>query len=129
MSSSALARGTTAVLEFVAKRRWGYSSRLMRPLVAQLGPLSALRWFACQMPRYECTRKIFGNVRTYLLCVAISLVNECHHCIYAYGYAIQLAYLNEHGRLFPVTEHEICQMSGLPPGVIRHRLIDIIQRA
>jgi alkylhydroperoxidase family enzyme len=129
MASSALKRVVTVVLERLGMHLWGFPPRLMAPIVVQLGPLRALAWFAWNMPRYERTLKEFGAVRTHLICTAISLVNGCRYCGYGHGYALQLAYLREHHRLFPLSEHTMGLLRGLPPGVIRHRMAGAAQRA
>lgn len=129
MASSAMARGATAMLESMAKQRWGYPPRLMAATVAELGPLRALWWFAWNLPRYHRTLSTFGEVRAYLLCLAISLVNGSAYCVSCYTYALQLAYLRKHGRLFPLDESAIDDLRGLPPAVIRSRLSEATHRA
>lgn len=129
MGTGALRRCATAMLEAIGERRWGYPPRLMAPAVAQLGPVGALRWFAWNMPRYERTIRTLGEVRTHLLCLAISLVNDCEYCTHAYAYALELAYLDNHGRLFPLGARTIGALRGLPPAVIRHSLVEATQRA
>jgi hypothetical protein len=129
VATSAFQRCALAVLEGIGKRRWGYPPRLMAPVVAQLGAFGALRWFLWNMQRYGRTVKIFGEVRAHLLCVAISLINNCEYCTCAYAYALELAYLQEHGRLFPLGERAISALCGLPPALIRHSLINATQLA
>ena len=101
----------------------------MQPIVAQLGPLSAVRWFAWNMRRYERTLRTHGAVRTHLLCLAISVINGCEYCTSSYAYALELAYLHEHGRLFPLDEHAIDTLRGQPPATIRHSLTVAAQDA
>jgi AhpD family alkylhydroperoxidase len=129
MATSALRRAATAMLEGLGTRRWGYPPRLMAPVVEQLGPIRALGWFAWNMPRYERTLRSLGAVRTHLLCLAISLINNCEYCTYSYAYALELAFLDEHGRLFPLGERTIGTLRSLPPAAARHCLIDATQRA
>jgi hypothetical protein len=129
MATSAPRRCATAVLESIGERRWGYPPRLMAPAVAELGAVGALRWFAWNMPRYERTVRALGEVRTHLLCLAISLVNDCEYCTYAYAYALELAYLDSYGRLFPLDAQTMGTLRGLPPAVIRHSLVEATQRA
>jgi hypothetical protein len=119
----------TAMLEGIGERRWGYPPRLMAPAVAQLGPIGALRWFAWNMPRYERTMRALGEVRTHLLCLAISLINDCEYCTHAYAYALELAYLHDNGQLFPLGAQAMGTLRGLPPAVIRHSLVEATQRA
>lgn len=129
MVSSALGRAATAVLEGVGKRLWGFPPHLMAPVVAQLGPLRALRWFAWNMPRYERTLKTFGGVRTHLLCILISLINNCQYCTFGHAYALELTYLRDHDRLFPLGEHAIVMLRGQQPAMIRYRLVEAMKLA
>ncbi|MBV9312593.1 MAG: hypothetical protein JO100_02400 [Pseudonocardia sp.] len=129
MVSGALERGATVLLEHVGTRLWGFPPRLMSPIVTQLGPIRALSWFVCNMPQYERTLSVFGAVRTHLLCTTISLINGCRYCSYGHGYALGLAYLHEHGRLFPLSERTLGELCGLAPGVIRHHIVKAVHRA
>ncbi|MGH3568827.1 MAG: hypothetical protein ACRDRH_22935 [Pseudonocardia sp.] len=129
MVRSALGHGVTAMLEGAGNRLWGFPPRLMAPIVGQLGPLRALWWFVWNMPRYERTLKSFGGVRTHLLCVTISLINGCPYCTFGHAYALELAYLRDHGRLFPLGEHAIGSLLGLTPAMIRHRLVTAMKLA
>ncbi len=81
------------------------------------------------MPRYERTLKVHGGLRTHLMAVAISLVNGCQYCTFGHAYAFELHYLREHARLFPLDENDVEQLLGLPPAVIRARLVEALQRA
>lgn len=129
MPAHVLERTVTLLLEGTCKLLWGFPPRLLEPTVGQLGAGAALRWFARNMPRYERTLAAYGEIRTHLLCLAISLVNGCQYCTYGHGYALQLAYLREHGRLFPLGELELQRLCGLPPAAIRHDLVGATQRA
>jgi alkylhydroperoxidase family enzyme len=129
MAPSALERGATAILEALGRRLWGFPPRLMAPIVAELGPLRALGWFARNMPRYERTMARIGEVRTHLLCVAISLLNGCPYCTYGHGYALGLAFLQDYGQLFPLDEAELDALVGARPALIRYRLVRAAQQA
>jgi hypothetical protein len=118
-----------AVMNEVTRRRWGFPAHLMGPIVDRLGPLRALGWFAWNMSRYERTLAYFGPVRTHLLVTAISLVNDSKYCSYGHGYALELAYLRDHGQLFPLDEQDLEQLRGCPPALIRYRLLDAVRRA
>ena len=126
---SVLQRSATGVLESLGTRRWGYPPRLMAPVVEQLGAVRALCWFGWNMRRYERTMRAFGSVRTYLLCVAVSVINNCEYCTYAYAGALELSYLHEHDRLFPLSEHAINALWSKPPATIRHCLVKATWRA
>ena len=129
MVSNALERVVTVVLQRLGMHLWGFPPRLMAPIVVQLGPLRALGWFIWNMPRYQRTLKAFGPIRTHLICTTISLVNGCRYCGFGHGYALELAYLREHGRLFPLGKHSMVMLRGLSPGLIRHRMADAARRA
>jgi hypothetical protein len=122
-------RWVVGLLEALGEHRWGYPPKMMAPAVAQLGAFGALRWFAGNLPRYQRTLTSLGEVRTHLLCLAISLINQCEYCSVAYAYALQLAYLHEHGHLFPLDERQLAHLRGEPPALIRHRLIEAAQHA
>lgn len=129
MVSSPLERGVTALLERAGSLMWGFPPRLMGPAVKQLGALRVLRWFAWNMPRYLRTLRVFGGLRTHLVGATISLINGCPHCTYGDAYAFQLIHLHERGSVFPLDEHEMGELCGQAPAVIRHRLTDALQRA
>jgi hypothetical protein len=123
MASGALRRGVTAVLEHLGMYMWGFPPRMMAPVVLEFGPARALGWFLWHMPRYLRTLGAFGPVRTHLICTTISLLNGCRYCSHGHAYALELAYLREYGRLFPLSRDTIEMLRGLPPGIIRHRMV------
>lgn len=129
MPAQALERTVTLLLEGTCKVLWGFPPNLLEPTVSHLGAGAALRWFLRNMPRYQRTLAAYGEVRTHLLCLAISLVNGCHYCTYGHGYALHLAYLREHDALFPLGELELQRLCGLPPAAIRYDLVAAVQRA
>jgi hypothetical protein len=100
-------RIATALIRGAAARMWGMPVNLMGEIVVRLGAGRALLWFAINLPRYERTRILWGPVRTHLVCAQASLLNACAYCTFAHAYALQLYYFKEHGRLFPLDEHEI----------------------
>ncbi len=122
-------RFAVAVLEGVGKRLWGFPPSLMAPIVQQLGPGPALRWFVSNMPRYERTLRAFGGLRTHLMCTAISLVNGCGYCTFGHAYAFELIYFRERGRLFPLDEDALDALRGQSAFVIRDRLIEALEQA
>ncbi|GAA5162095.1 hypothetical protein GCM10023321_47170 [Pseudonocardia eucalypti] len=129
MAAQVRARAVTRLLEGVCTLLWGFPPRLIAPAVGQLGPWRALGWFLGNMPRYERTLATFGPIRTHLLCVAISLVNGCQYCTHGHARALELAYLREHDRLFPLDELGFARLCGLGPAAIRHDLVHAAQRA
>lgn len=107
-------RAATTALRRVAKGLWGFEPNLMPGIVEQEGALGGISWFVRNMPRYESTRKRFGPVRTHVLTVAISVLNGCRYCTFGHAYALNLCYLDEHGALFPLDEHELVALRDLP---------------
>jgi hypothetical protein len=116
-------------LESLGKRLWGFPPRLMAHIVAELGPIGALTWFASNMPRYERTLRALGPIRTHLACTVISLYNGCRYCSFGHAYALELHYFKERGKLFPVDAREMSEWLGLEPGELRDRLVNALQRA
>ncbi len=124
-----LAQSATAMLEGIGQRLWGFPPRLMAPIVSYLGPRRALCWFIWNMPRYERTLRMQGGVRTHLMCTVISLINGCEYCTFGHAYALQLIYLREYGRLFPMDEFEFGRLLGQQPGMVRRRVEEALQFA
>jgi len=122
-------RLATWALEAVPRRLWGFPPRLMPVIVQRLGPVRAVAWFAWNMPRYERTLKAFGGVRTHLLCTTISLINGCRYCTAGHAYALQLIYLRERGRLFPLDDDAISQLDGLDRAELQARLASALAAA
>ena len=129
MADRALDRLAVGVLERLGMRLWGFPPRLMAPIVAELGAWRALTWFAGNMPRYERTLRVLGPLRTHLLCTVISLYNGCRYCSYGHAYALELIYLKERDRLFPVEAREMCEWLELDPGQLRDQLVNALQSA
>jgi hypothetical protein len=129
MVSGALRRGVTVALERLGMYMWGFRPGVMAPLVIELGPPRALGWFFWNIPRYQRTLSEFGPVRTHLICTTISLLNGCRYGSDGHAYALELAYLREHGRPFSMTRHAIGLLRGLPPGIIRHRMVSAARSA
>jgi hypothetical protein len=129
MAERALDAPAVALLEALGKQLWGFGPRLMSAIVADLGPIKALTWFAANMPRYERTVRVLGPLRTHLACTVISLHNGCRYCSFGHAYAAELVYLKQRGRGFPVDAATICEWTGLPRAALRDRMCDVLQRA
>jgi hypothetical protein len=99
-----------ALIRGAAARKWGVPPLLMNEIVVRLGAFGSLRWFARNLPRYEKTLKLWGPLRTHLVCIEASLANGCAYCTHAHAYAFELTYFHERGKLFPLDEHEIVQL-------------------
>lgn len=117
------------MLEGLGKQLWGFEPRLMHNIVTDMGPLRALVWFVANMPRYEVTRRVLGPLRTHLACTVISLHNGCRYCSYGHGYAVELVYLQQRDRVFPVSADEMCTWIGLSSAELRSRLFTALERA
>jgi hypothetical protein len=122
-------RLAVGVLEGLGKWLWGFEPRLMHSIVTELGPVRSLAWFVANMPRYEITRRMLGPLRTNLAGTVISLYNGCRYCAFGQGYAVELIYLKERDRVFPVSADEMSTWIGLPPAELRNRLFGVLERA
>lgn len=107
-------RPATAVLEGIGNKLWGFKPNLMRHFVAQHGPVGAVSWFASNMPKYERILKRWGPIRTHLVATAISATNGCPYCTHGHAIAFQLHYFRDHGRLFPIDEHQMVALGSQP---------------
>lgn len=117
------------VLEGLGNAMWGFRPLLMPVIVERRGGAGAVAWFGWNMPRYEHTRWALGPLRTNLLATTISLVNGCRYCAFGHAYALQLVFLRDHGRLFPLDEHEIVQLCGRDGSEIRVHLARALTQA
>jgi len=107
MSTTLSQRMAVGLLRRITTTLWGAPPLLLPQIVEHLGPLGALSWFVKNLPEYEAILKDWGPLRTHLLCIEASLLNGCSYCIHAHAYAFELHYFREHGRLFPLDEHEL----------------------
>jgi hypothetical protein len=108
---------------------WGFSPLFTAGVVDELGPFGALTWFAWHMPRYQRTLRALGPLRTHIACTVISLDNGGRYCSFGHAYAVELVYLKQRGRLFPVDARTMCRWTELPPAALRAQLFDVLQRA
>jgi alkylhydroperoxidase family enzyme len=130
MAERAFDRFAVRALEALGTRLWGFPPRLMRPIVSQLGALRALGWFVQNMPRYERTRTTLGPLRTHLACALISLHNGCQYCAFGHLHAVELVYLQQRGKLFPLdAAHDVPRWAGLPAAELRRRMVELLQQA
>jgi alkylhydroperoxidase family enzyme len=129
MAERGLDRLAVRLLEGLGRQLWGFPPRLMAPIVAELGAVEAVSWFARNMPRYERTLRVLGPLRTHLACTAISLYNGCRYCSYGHAYAAELVYLRERGTVFPVDAHTMAGWTGLEPGELRQRMVEALEQA
>lgn len=129
MAERALDRLAVGLLESCGKQVGAFPSRLVPYLVAELGPVRAVRWFAVNAPRYERTVRTLGRLRTHLACTVVSLYNSCAYTSFGHAYALELVYLKERERLFPVDARTISTWVDLKPAELRDRVCDALQRA
>ena len=129
MSERTLDRIAVSVLERISQTLWGFPPRIMAPVVAQVGPMTALSWAVRNMPRYERTLRTLGPLRTHLACAVVSLYNGCRYCSFGHLYAVELIYLQRRGKLFPLDARTVEDWIGLKPAELRHRMVDVLQRA
>jgi hypothetical protein len=129
MAERGFDRFAVSVLERIGQRLWGFPPRLMGPIVAQLGALPALGWFALNMPRYERTLRTLGPLRTHLACTLISLHNGCRYCSFGHLYAVELIHLEQRGELFPLDARSVPEWIGLSPAELRRRMVEVLQKA
>jgi alkylhydroperoxidase family enzyme len=122
-------RFAVRVLERIGRHLWGFPPHLMGPIVTQLGALPALAWFVRNMPRYERTLRALGPLRTHLACTLISLYNGCRYCSFGHVYAVELIYLDQHDKLFPLDARSVPEWIGLHPHELRRRMVDVLQQA
>jgi hypothetical protein len=100
-------RAATGVLRGLTRLLWGDPPFLIEEIVDHLGAGAALKWFMKNLPTYESSMKLWGPLRTHLLCIEASLLNGCSYCIHAHAYAFQLHYFKQTGSLFPLDEHAV----------------------
>jgi hypothetical protein len=129
MSHDELARFVTRMLEALCRVMWGFAPRMIPHVVRTLGPGRSVLWFAVNMPRLLWTMHVFGPMRTHLAAAVISLHNGCTYCAHGHAFALELVYLRDRGRLFPVDARTIATWQDLPPRELAQRLRRVLQEA
>ncbi|SDF73694.1 hypothetical protein [Pseudonocardia oroxyli] len=124
-----LDRAVTAFLQAGCRMMWGFSPRMIPHIVAAMGPWGALRWFAANMPRYLVTLQVLGGQRTHLAGMVVSLHNGCLYCAYGHGYALELLYLRDRDRLFPLDARTLESWIGLSSRELADRVQDVLRTA
>lgn len=117
------------ILQGCCRLMWGYRPRMMPHIVASKGAGGALRWFMSTMPRFLTTMHVLGPLRTHLSCMLISVHNGCIYCAYGHGYALELIYLRDRGRLFPLDARTLTDWFDLGPRTLADRLRSVLQDA
>jgi hypothetical protein len=129
MAQSKLERLITRAIWMMCRALWGFSPRMIPHIVHRMGPLRALGWFAANFPRYLVTLHVLGPVRFHLACVAISLHNNCTYCAFGHAYALELVYLRDRDRLFPLDARTLAGWLDLEPRELERRLHGVLREA
>lgn len=117
------------VLQCACRRMWGFAPAMIPVIVGRMGPGRAVLWFAANMPRYLVTLSVLGPIRTHLACIAISLRNGCSYCTFGHAHALELVYLRDRDRLFPLPAGTLATWLHLDPRQLRDRLRHVLQQA
>ncbi len=118
-----------SALSAACRWMWGFTPRMLPVIVDRMGARRALIWFASNMPRFLISLRVLGPIRTHLACIAISLRNGCTYCAFSHAYALELIYLRDRDRLFPLGAATIATWLDMDGRELRRRLRDILQRA
>jgi hypothetical protein len=129
MAESALERLIIRVLWTMCRAIWGFSPRMIPHIVRRMGPVAATVWVAANFPRYLWSLRRLGPVRFHLACAVISLSNNCTYCAFSHAYALELVYLRDHNRLFPLDARTIAGWLDLEPCELRRRLHGVLRQA
>jgi hypothetical protein len=122
-------RVVTWLLLTITGQKWGIRAVLMPIIVRQLGPFAALKWAATNIPKYEKAAEEMGMMRGNLAFTIASLLNGCAYCVYAHGRAFELYYFEEHGKLFPLSDHELLNLIPLTDDDVKGRLESALHEA
>jgi len=108
---------------------WGFIPDVVPEIVTSMGTRRAVGWFMANFPRYLVTLYVLGPVRTHLACLTISLYNGCSYCAYGRAHALELLYLRDRGRLFPVDACTLSSWRDLPHRELSLRLRGVLEEA
>jgi hypothetical protein len=108
---------------------WGFTPDVVPAIVATMGTRRAVGWFMANFPRYLVTLYVLGPIRTHLACLTISLFNGCTYCAYGRAHALELIYLRDRGRLFPVDACTLSSWRDLSPRELSVRLRHVLEQA
>jgi hypothetical protein len=129
MAQSTLERLITRAIWTMCRALWGFSPRMIPHIVRRMGPVRALGWFAANFPRYLVTLRVLGPTRFHLACMAISLHNSCTYCAFGHAYALELVYLRDRDRLFPLDARTLAGWLDLEPRELERRLHGVLCEA
>src|SRR5919112_3780902 len=129
MAGAAVERFVTRLMEAMCQVVWGFAPRMIPHIVRRLGPGRSILWVGAGMPRMLWTIHVLGPVRTHLAALAISLYYGCTYCAYGHAFALELVYLRDRGRLFPVDACTLATWQDLPPRELAQRLRRLLHDA
>lgn len=84
---------------------------------------------AANFPRFLVTPYVLGPVRAHPVGLTISLRNGCGYCAYGRAHALELIYLRDRGRLFPLDARTLDSWTDLSPREISARLRAVLEQA
>ena len=122
-------RLTVRALEALCGVMWGFPPTIISLIVDHMGPLRALAWFVANMPRYLISTAVLGAIRAHLACAVVSIRNGCIYCAHGHVYALELLYLRQHGRLFPLDATALDEWFTLDARALRLRLHAVLASA
>lgn len=129
MTGRALERLTVRMLEACCRQLWGFSPRMIGGVIGDKGAVRGFVWFAANLPRYLNTMRVLGPVRTHLVCATISMHNSCVYCAFGQAYALELIYLRDTGRLFPLDTRLLADWLHLEPRQLGTRMRRVLHEA
>jgi hypothetical protein len=129
MAGRGLDRFVISLLEGCCRQLWGFSPRMIGGVIGDKGAARGFVWFAANLPRYLITMRVLGPVRTHLACATISLHNSCVYCAFGQAYALELIYLRDTGRLFPLDTRLLSDWLHLEPRRLAVRMRGVLEQA
>ncbi|MDT7700693.1 MAG: hypothetical protein QOJ30_3018 [Pseudonocardiales bacterium] len=129
MTGRTLDRVMVGMLEACCRKLWGFAPAMIPKIVGRKGAFGALGWFIANMPRYLVSLYVLGPVRFHLAGMAISLYNNCVYCAFGHGYALELVFLRDKGRLFPLDARTLEDWLHLEPRQLEDRLRAVLHEA
>ncbi|SHL25956.1 hypothetical protein SAMN05443637_122111 [Pseudonocardia thermophila] len=125
-------RGGDLVIRLIGRMctsMWGFTPDVIPAMVAEMGAARAVMWFAANFPRFLVTLYVLGPIRTHLAALTISLYNGCTYCAYGRAHALELIYLRDEGRLFPVDARTLASWRDLSRRELTVRLRGLLEES
>lgn len=117
------------ILEAFCEQLWGFEPNFIRPFVHQKGSVRSLFWFVTNMLKYEGILEKWGPVRTHFLTTALCTLNDCRYFAFGHAFSLELAYLKQTGRLFPLNERQLVELCGRSEAAILDNLEQALEMA